>query len=57
MGRPRRRRAWGPRAVPICEEVPGCHHFNILHELCDAEGRVHRLTRHLLGLRRYSGLL
>lgn len=51
------REAWGPRAVPVCEEVPGCHHFNILHELCDPESRVHRMARHLLGLRWYSGLL
>jgi len=23
--------AWGPRAVPVCEEVPGRHHMNVLH--------------------------
>ncbi|MDI4633519.1 alpha/beta hydrolase [Pelomonas sp. V22] len=51
------REAWGARAVPVCEEVAGCHHFNIVHELCDPESRVHRMARHLLGLRWYSGLL
>ncbi|MFH7044309.1 alpha/beta hydrolase [Paucibacter sp. JuS9] len=50
------RDAWGARAVPVCEELESCHHFNILHELCDPESRVHRMTRHLLGLRWYSGL-
>ncbi|MDM4764764.1 alpha/beta hydrolase [Pelomonas sp. SE-A7] len=51
------REAWGARAVPVCEEVPGCHHFNVLHELCDPDSRVHRMARHLLGLRWHSGLL
>ena len=51
------RAAWGPRAVPVCEEVPGCNHFTVLHDLADPQGRSHQLARHLLGLRWYSGLL
>lgn len=51
------RRAWGPRAVPVCEELPGCNHFTVMHDLADPEGRAHQLARQLLGLRWYSGLL
>ncbi|MFY7863669.1 alpha/beta hydrolase [Roseateles sp.] len=51
------RQAWGQRAVPICEEVPGFNHFDILHDLADPEGRSHRLARKLLELRWYSALL
>ncbi|QPF74506.1 alpha/beta hydrolase [Roseateles sp. DAIF2] len=51
------RQAWGARAVPVCEEVAGCHHFDILHDLADPEGRTHQLARRLLDLRWYSGLL
>lgn len=51
------RQAWGARAVPICEEVPGCNHFDILHNLADPAGRLHLLARKLLELRWYSPLL
>ncbi|WP_457446065.1 alpha/beta hydrolase [Roseateles sp. P5_E4] len=51
------RRAWGARAVPVCEELPGCNHFTVLHDLADPQGRSHQLARQLLGLRWYSGLL
>ncbi|MBB4841644.1 arylformamidase [Paucibacter oligotrophus] len=51
------RQAWGARAVPICEEVPGCNHFDILHNLADPAGRLHLLARKLLDLRWYSPLL
>jgi arylformamidase len=51
------RAAWGARAVPVCEELPGCNHFSVLHDLADPQGRSHQLARHLLGLRWYSGLL
>ncbi|KQW42246.1 MULTISPECIES: alpha/beta hydrolase [unclassified Roseateles] len=49
--------AWGARAVPVCEELPGCNHFTVMHDLADPEGRSHQLLRRLLGLRWYSGLL
>lgn len=51
------RSAWGARAVPVCEELPGCNHYSVLHDLADPQGRAHQLMRHLLGLRWYSGLL
>lgn len=51
------REAWGARAVPVCEELPGCNHFTVLHDLADPQGRAHQLARRLLGLRWYSGLL
>ena len=42
--------AWGSRAVPVCEEVPGRHHMDVLHELADPSSRTHRLALQLLGL-------
>lgn len=51
------RQAWGARAVPVCEALPGCNHFTVLHDLADPQGRSHHLARQLLGLRWYSGLL
>ena len=42
--------AWGARAVPVCEEVPGRHHMNVLHELAEPSSRLHRLALQLLGL-------
>ncbi len=51
------RQAWGARAVPICEELPGCNHYTVLHDLADPQGRSHQLARQMLGLRWYSGLL
>lgn len=51
------RQAWGRRVVPICEEIKGCNHFDILHDLADPQGRSHQLARRLLDLRWYSALL
>ncbi|MDC8783826.1 alpha/beta hydrolase [Roseateles koreensis] len=50
------RQAWGSRAVPVCEEIAGCNHFDILHDLADPQGRSHLLTRRLLALRWFSAL-
>jgi arylformamidase len=36
--------------VPVCEEVPGRHHMNVLHELAEPSSRTHRLALQLLGL-------
>lgn len=44
------REAWGAETVPVCEAVPGTNHFTVLHDLADADARVHRLARGLLGL-------
>jgi arylformamidase len=42
--------AWGKRAVPVCEEIAGRNHFDILDDLALSDGRCHQLTRRLLGL-------
>jgi arylformamidase len=44
------RQAWGVEAVPVCEEVPGTNHFDVLHALADPHARLHRLALRLLGL-------
>ena len=44
------RKSWGPRAVPVCETVPGRHHMNVLHDLADPRAHLHLLARELLGL-------
>ena len=44
------RHAWGPEAVPVCEEIAGANHFTVLHELADPHGPVHRMALELLGL-------
>lgn len=44
------RQAWGERVVPVCEEVAGLNHYNVLHELANPKARVHRLALQLLGL-------
>lgn len=43
---------WGPSAVPVCEAVPGRHHFSILDDFADAAGRAHGHALGLLGLQR-----
>ena len=44
------RSAWGARAVPVCESVPGANHFDVLDRLADPQGRPHALALELLGL-------
>jgi len=44
------RDVWGPTAVPVCETVPGKHHFSVLESLVDPKGRLHDLALRLLGL-------
>lgn len=44
------RDVWGPTAVPVCETVPGFHHFNILESLVEPGGRLNQLALRLLGL-------
>jgi arylformamidase len=45
------RDVWGPTAVPVCETLPGCHHFSVLNPLVDPKSRLHELALRLLGLR------
>jgi arylformamidase len=44
------REAWGPDAVPVCEEIPGANHLDVLHDLADPRGRLHALALQLFGL-------
>ncbi|WP_119354213.1 alpha/beta hydrolase [Azohydromonas sediminis] len=44
------RRRWGERAVPVCEEVPGRHHLDVLDAWADPHQRAHGLTLERLGL-------
>ncbi len=41
---------WGHRTVPVCELLPGLHHFSILDALANPGGRPHALAMDLLGL-------
>ena len=43
-------KAWGPKAVPICESLPGLHHFSVLDALAEPSHRLHRLALKLLDL-------
>ncbi len=45
------RDVWGPTAVPVCETLPGTHHFSVLNPLADPASRLHELALRLLGLR------
>jgi arylformamidase len=42
--------AWGPRAVPVWETVPGRHHMDVLHALAEPGSRLHAQALALLGL-------
>lgn len=44
------RERWGERTVPVCEELPGCNHFDIVQQLVDPRARLHGHARDLLGL-------
>jgi arylformamidase len=40
--------AWGTRRVPVCETLPGLHHFSILDALVEPSHRLHQLALDLL---------
>jgi len=40
--------AWGPRTVPVCEDLPGLNHFSIVTELTRVGSRLHALTQQLI---------
>ncbi len=40
--------AWGRRAVPVCEALPGLNHFSILEALVQPGHRLHQLALQLL---------
>ena len=41
-------KAWGSRAVPVCEELPGLDHFSIVDALAEPAHRLHGLAMQLL---------
>jgi arylformamidase len=43
------RQAWGERAVPVCETLPGFNHLSILTDLADPQGHTHELAWQLFG--------
>ncbi|MES2887158.1 MAG: alpha/beta hydrolase [Pseudomonadota bacterium] len=44
------REVWGPRAVPVCEVLPGVDHYDVMHELVDPGCHLHGWALELLGL-------
>ena len=42
------RDAWGAGVVPVCEALPGLHHFSVLETLADPAQRLHALAMDLL---------
>ncbi len=42
------RQAWGARAVPVCEVLPGLNHFSVLESLSQPDSRLHALALELL---------
>lgn len=48
------RDAWGATVVPVCEQIAGTNHLDVLHDFADAAGRSHALALELLGLSRPS---
>lgn len=43
------RERWGERVVPICEELPGCDHFNVLDQLVQPQTRLRQCVLAWLG--------
>lgn len=42
-------KAWGKKAVPVCEDLPGLQHFSVLDALVNPAHRLHRLAQQLVG--------
>jgi arylformamidase len=41
--------AWGPNAVPVCEELPGLNHFSVVEELVKPGSRLNTLVAACMG--------
>jgi arylformamidase len=39
---------WGQQVVPVCEDLPGLHHFSVLEALAEPGHRLHQLANRLL---------
>jgi arylformamidase len=42
------RKAWGKKAVPVCDELPGLHHFSVMDALVDPTHYLHSLAQQLI---------
>jgi arylformamidase len=40
--------AWGPKTVPVCEDLPGLNHFSIVTDLTRLGSRLHALAQKLI---------
>ncbi|MEY2790554.1 MAG: hypothetical protein RL295_718, partial [Pseudomonadota bacterium] len=40
--------AWGKACVPVCEALPGLHHFNVLSALAESGSYLNRLALRFL---------
>lgn len=40
--------AWGPKTVPVCEDLPGLNHFSIVTDLTRPGTRLHGLAQQLI---------
>ena len=40
--------SWGKKTVPVCEALPGLHHFSVLDALVDPAHRLHNLATELI---------
>ena len=40
--------AWGKKAVPVCEALPGLNHFSVLDALVEPSHRLHQLAQQLI---------
>lgn len=40
--------AWGPKTVPVCEELPGLNHFSVVTDLTRTGSRLHALAHTLI---------
>ena len=41
-------KAWGKKTVPVCEALPGLHHFSVLDALLNPAHRLHELAQQLI---------
>jgi arylformamidase len=41
---------WGPKTVPVCEELPGLNHFSVVTDLTRPGSRLHALAKALIEL-------
>jgi arylformamidase len=41
---------WGPRTVPVCEDLAGLNHFSVVMDLAKKGTRLNALTKALLDL-------